>query len=67
MKKVWVVTGSEDGLLGVYTTKKRAYDRIKSYESSTGGMTVANNGKYLMQGDNIDRSWAKAEYILVNN
>lgn len=36
MKKVYIVKGSEDGNLGVYSTFKKAYERAKEYVSSQG-------------------------------
>jgi len=33
-KKVFVVVGSNDGNLGVYTNVKRAYERVQEYFSS---------------------------------
>lgn len=59
MKKLIVVTGSEDGILGVFTNKKLAFECAKDYaeggmENTLKGMTYAKFCKE-MTGD-----WAVA-------
>ena len=52
MKNVFIVTGSEDGILGVFTNKKLAYEKAHDYVEQNGGavQSYSNTCKSLREG-----------------
>lgn len=49
MKKIFTVYGSEDGIIGVYSTFKRAYARAKAYVEVEGEAVNTSYQKALKQ------------------
>ena len=41
-KKMYVVRGSEDGIIGVFSNIKRAYEKASHYAKTCAGSTTAN-------------------------
>ena len=59
IKTVYVVTGSEDGVLGVYSTAKMALDSAKNYATSYGRkLSETHSAMYKAL---INTGWTMAE------
>ena len=65
--KVYTVTGSEDGLLSIYSSFKRASDRAIGYVTHDGGGYWADvlevNNMVRYNGDSID-CWVESWYTV---
>ena len=65
MKKVYVLIGSEDGVIGVFTTAKKAWIKANKY-LDLGGSRLISYNTFLKNKGNIERDAAKGIKVDIN-